>query len=85
MSSPKFAACLATATALVLGATAAPTTYTAPREGLDAAGMNYQLGIWTAILLIAIGIYGFYSLGSLDYSGDTALFVDPGAETHSAQ
>ena len=73
----QFSACLAVATTLVLGCSAG---YTAPRDGLDSNGMSYQLGIWSAILLLAIGIYGFYALGSLDYSNDTVLFVDTDAE-----
>ena len=74
--STTFAKCIALAT-LILGASAGQ--YAAPRDGLDAAGMSYQLGIWSAILLIAVAFYGFYSLSSLDYSGDTALFVDAGS------
>ena len=65
----------------VVGASA--QTYSAPRDGLDTAGMSYQLGIWSAILLIAVAFYGFYSLSSLDYSGDTALFVDAGSSEHN--
>lgn len=59
-------------------------SYTAPREGLDTAGMSYQLGVWSAILLLVVGFYGFYSLSSMDYSDDAALFVEtPGAgESH---
>ena len=79
-----FMQCVAVAMALlgvassgVSAAQAAP--YTAPRDGLDAGGMSYQLGIWSAILLVSVALYGFYSLGSMDYSGDTALYVDTGS------
>lgn len=54
--------------------------YSAPVNGIDAAGQNYQLGIWSAILFIGIAVYGFYALASLDYSGDTLFYVDTEAE-----
>jgi hypothetical protein len=68
------------ASLLVLG-DAAPA-YTTPRDGLTESGMTYQLGIWTAILLLSIGIYAFYALGSMDYSGDTILFVETESHQH---
>ena len=58
-------------------ALAAPqTAYNPAVNGLNEAGQVYQLGVWSAILLAVVGIYGFYSVANIDYSGDSLFFVD---------
>lgn len=48
---------------------------TAPLKGLDQRGMNYQIGVWVAILLVVVGVVAFYTVGSIDFTEDDTLIT----------
>lgn len=47
-----------------------------PIDVLDQKSQAYQLGVWSFLILILVGISAAYTVGSIDYSDDTLLMVE---------
>ena len=45
--------------------------------GLNQKQEAYQLGVWTFIILLVIGILGFGTMANIDYSDDNLLTSAP--------
>lgn len=55
-----------------LDASSVPTVY-----GLNQQQEAYQLGVWTFIVFLVIGLLGFGTMASIDYSDDALLTSAP--------
>lgn len=53
----------------------AKTATTAPVNGLDQQGMNYLIGVSSALLFIVVATASFYAVGSIDFTEDDSLIT----------
>ena len=61
--------------AMFVAVASAGTIYVAPTQ-LSQVDQAYQIGIWSFIAVALAMIAAAYTIGSIDYSGDTMLHVD---------
>ena len=76
-------ACVLVASLLLMGCVTADFVAPSVIAPLTESSQQYQLGVWSFLLFVVVGVAGFYFVASIDYSGDTLLTVDAAQHEHS--